>query len=67
MAEGAERFRGLWEDEMFARQDLLGDSTGTELSPPPKRRFEFRSSVNSFRLPAPGRADRGTEQFGAQL
>ena len=20
MAEGAERFRGLWEDEMFARQ-----------------------------------------------
>ena len=21
MAEGAERFRGLWEDEMFARQD----------------------------------------------
>ena len=22
MAEGAERFRGLWEDEMFARQDL---------------------------------------------
>ena len=22
MAEGAERFRGLWEDEMFARQLL---------------------------------------------
>ena len=25
MAEGAERFRGLWEDEMFARQHVTTD------------------------------------------
>ena len=28
MAEGAERFRGLWEDEMFARQDAEFLSAG---------------------------------------
>ena len=26
MAEGAERFRGLWEDEMFARQEEWQES-----------------------------------------
>ena len=35
MAEGAERFRGLWEDEMFARQrtePLLYNCTRTTKS-----------------------------------
>ena len=29
MAEGAERFRGLWEDEMFARQEELAVIKGS--------------------------------------
>ena len=29
MAEGAERFRGLWEDEMFARQGWSRETKGT--------------------------------------
>ena len=32
MAEGAERFRGLWEDEMFARQDRIPQKPSTVTS-----------------------------------
>ena len=40
MAEGAERFRGLWEDEMFARQ-RRNEHTGSEGSSRRRGREHF--------------------------
>ena len=39
MAEGAERIRGLWEDEMFARQHFCD-------SPVERLTYEYRSRFN---------------------
>ena len=44
MAEGAERFRGLWEDEMFARQagPVVCVFRKSAVLSPDSRRFQGR-------------------------
>ena len=69
MAVGAERFRGLWEDEMFARQVQHRVLFGSSLQVLKRRLYPEIPDILTFRhrLLAPGGQEAASDRLGSTV